>query len=95
MGTSLLDLSQQHPAVKLLVFPEAGEAVEVSELRRLIKYDMTNEDADVSAKGYFDEYLDDLYARGKLLFPFLFHGFHLHLTRQLFLYSAADRGLLV
>lgn len=70
MGTSLLDLSQQHPSVKQLVFPEAGEAVEVSELRRLIKYDMTNEDACVSAKGYFDEYLDDLYARGK----------HVHIT---------------
>ena len=66
MGTSLLDLCQQHPQVKQLVFPEADATVEVSELRRLIKYNMAeNEVKPVSAKEYFDEYLDDLYVRGK------------------------------
>ena len=65
MATSVADLVQQHLKVQQLIFPAAKSKVEVSRLRQLINYDLTNDSTAKTAE-YFEKYLDELNTRGKL-----------------------------
>lgn len=66
MGSSLLDLALIHPQVKQVVFPEANGHIDLEDLRKLIKYDVADDDDDNMSKDYLEKYFCDLDVQGKL-----------------------------
>ena len=61
---TLLDLAVEHTEIRNVVFPEATICIDVHDVKKLLKYSLTEDTDAINAKLFFEKYLDELSERG-------------------------------
>ena len=64
--TSIVNLANEYPSIRELVFPDKDGAINLDELMQLIEYDVTDDINKSFAKDNMNCYIDVLAKRGKL-----------------------------
>lgn len=66
LRTSIVNLADEYPSIREIVFPDKDSVINLHELMRLVEYDVTDDVGKSSAKDYMNCYIDVLSKRGKL-----------------------------